>query len=107
MWLKTPIPFVIAGMKAGTSLPEIKTTDGNLTRNVKVIARESVTVPGGTFATIRILTTGMDGKLELRNTVWFSPGTGIVRQEKTRYSQDNLIYREIQELKEFKSAAKR
>jgi len=105
LWLKTPVPFVIAGMKAGTALPEIKSESAKMSRKIQVIARETITVPGGNYATIRILTTGNDGDIELRNTVWFSPGYGIVRQEKTRYSREKLLYREIQELREHKSAA--
>jgi hypothetical protein len=42
-------------------------------------------VPSGTFPSIRLLMLGMDGDLELRRTIGFSPGTGIVREEKTRY----------------------
>jgi hypothetical protein len=98
MWLATPIPFVIAGMKSGTVLPEFKTTDGALSRRTEVIAREDVTVPAGTFPCVRMLTTGRDGDIELRRTVWFSPGKGIIREEKTRYRGEKLLYRETQEL---------
>ncbi len=98
MWLERPALFVIAGMKAGETMPELKTADGNITRQTKVIARESITVPAGTFRCIRLLTTGRDGELELHRTIWFAPGTGIVREEKTRYRRDQLVFRETQEL---------
>jgi hypothetical protein len=98
MWLATPVPFVIAGMKPGTFLPEFRTTDGALSRRTEVIAREDVTVPAGTFPCVRLLTTGSDGELELRSTVWFAFGKGIIRKEKTRYRGDKVIYRETQEL---------
>jgi len=104
MWLQTPVPFVIAGMKPGTAMPEIKTSDGSLTRDTKVIAREEITVPAGTFRCIRLLTTGTDGEIELRRTVWFSPGKGIIREEKARYRRDKLIYRETQDLAEIRMA---
>ncbi|MEO8617618.1 MAG: hypothetical protein ABI600_20990 [Luteolibacter sp.] len=100
MWLDRAIPFVIAGMKAGTELPEFEAGGGGLTRKTQVVARESITVPAGTFPCIRILVTGKDGSLELRRTTWFSPGSGIIREEKTRYLKDKLLFRETQTLHE-------
>ncbi len=100
MWLGRAIPFVIAGMKPGTQLPELEATGGGLSRKTHVVARENVTVPAGTFPAIRILMTGKDGEFELRRTTWFSPGVGIVREEKTRYLKDKLIFRETQQLVE-------
>lgn len=99
MWLEHPVPFVIAGMKAGTESPEIQAGAG-LSRRTQVIAREDVTVPAGKFPSIRLLMSGADGDLELRRTIWFSPGTGIVREEKIRYRFGKVIFRETQELKE-------
>jgi hypothetical protein len=104
MWLATPIPFIIAGAKPGTSLPEFKTTDGSLNRKTEIIAREDITVPAGTFHCIRMLTTGGDGDIELRRTIWFAPGKGIIREEKTRYRHNQLIYRETHQLQELKKA---
>lgn len=98
LWLEEPAPFVIAGMKAGDSLPDFVSTDGGVIRRTKVIGREHVTVPAGVFHCIRLLTTGSDGELDLRRTVWFSPGTGIVREEKSRYRRDQLVLSEIHEL---------
>ena len=100
MWLDRAIPFVIAGMKAGTEFPEFETVGGGLTRKTQVVARENLTVPAGTFPCIRILMTGKDGNLELRRTTWFSPGTGVIREEKTRYLKDKLLFRETQTLRE-------
>ncbi len=100
MWLDRAIPFVIAGMKAGTEFPEFETVGGGLSRKTQVVARESLTVPAGTFPCIRILMTGKDGNLELRRTTWFSPGSGIIREEKTRYLKDKLLFRETQTLRE-------
>jgi hypothetical protein len=104
MWLETPVPFIIAGMKPGTSLPEVKTRDGALSRKTQIIAREEITVPAGKFPCIRILTTGNDGEIEMRRTVWFAPGKGIIREEKTRYRREKLLYRESQELAALKKA---
>jgi hypothetical protein len=98
MWLDKPVPFVVAGMKAGTAMPEVKAVDGGLIRQTRVIAREEATVPAGTFPCIRLLTTGSDGELELRRTVWFSPGNGIIREETTRYRRNQLVFHETQEL---------
>lgn len=104
MWLDKPVPFVIAGMKPGTAMPELRTADGSLTRDTRVIAREDVAVPAGTFNCIRLLTTGSDGEIELRRTVWFAPGKGIIKEEKARYRRDKLILRETHELVEIKQA---
>lgn len=98
MWLDHPVPFVVAGMKAGTETPEIQAPGGSLSRKTQVIGREDVTVPAGTFPSIRLLMSGSDGDLELRRTIWFSPGTGIVREEKIRYRQRKVIFKETQEL---------
>lgn len=98
IWFDHAIPFVIAGMKPGTASPEIQSKVGNLSRKIQVIAREDVKVTAGTFPSIRLLMTGMDGDLEIRRTIWFSPKTGIVREEKTRYRLGKLIFRETQEL---------
>jgi hypothetical protein len=98
MWLNHPVPFVIAGMKAGTESPDIAAPGGSMTRKTRVVARETIKVQAGEFPSIRLLMTGMDGELELRRTIWFSPGTGIVREEKTRYRAGKVIFRENQEL---------
>jgi hypothetical protein len=104
MWLAPPVPFVIAGMRPGTAMPGLKTADGSLSRETKIIAREDLTVPAGSFRCIRILTTGNDGEIELRRSVWFSPGSGIIREEKARYRRDKLILRETHELLEIRKA---
>jgi hypothetical protein len=104
LWLEQAAPFVTAGMKAGDSLPDFISADGGIIRRTKVIGREDVTVPAGTFRCIRLLTTGSDGELDLRRTIWFAPGTGIVREEKARYRRDQLVLREVQELVELKRA---
>jgi hypothetical protein len=98
MWLDHAIPFVMAGWKGGTELHEVEAVGGGFSRKTEVVARENVTVPAGTFPSIRILMTGRDGDFELRRTTWFSPGIGIVREEKTRYRNDKLIYHETQQL---------
>jgi hypothetical protein len=100
MWLDRAVPFVIAGMKPGTQLPELEAIGGGLSRKTQIVAGEEVTVPAGTFPSVRILMTGKDGEFELRRTTWFSPGVGIVREEKTRYLKDKLIFRETQQLTE-------
>lgn len=105
LWLDTPVLFVSSDMKPGTSLPPFATADGALARSTRVIAREDVTVPAGTFPCVRLLTTGHDGDVELRRTVWFAHGKGIIREEKTRYRQNKLLFREIQQLVETRGAA--
>jgi len=103
MWLDHAVPFVVAGMKPGTETPEVSAPGGALSRKTQVVAREAVTVKAGTFQAIRLLMTGMDGEIELRRTIWFAPGKGIVREEKARYRKGALIYRENQELVEMRT----
>jgi hypothetical protein len=100
MWLDHAVPFVFAGMKPGTESPQVEAVSGAFSRKTQVVARESITVPAGTYPSIRLLMTGMDGDLELRRTIWFAPGVGIVRDEKARYRLGKLIFRETQELTE-------
>ncbi len=98
MWLETPVPFVIAGMKPGDALPEVKAPEGAFTRRTEVLAREDITVPAGTYHCIHLLTTGYDGDLLLVRNVWFAPGHGIIRENKTRLRRGQEIFRETQEL---------
>ena len=98
MWLEPAVPFIVAGMKPGTESEAIHAPGGSLSRKTQVVARESVTVPAGTFPSIRLLMTGTDGAVELRRTIWFAPGIGIVREEKTRYRTGKLLFRETQQL---------
>jgi hypothetical protein len=98
MWLSQPVPFVTAGLMVGDELPAVSAPDGNLFRRTRVVAREEITVPAGRFSTVRLLITGRDGDVELRRTVWFSPGNGIVREEKSRSRDGRLIFHEDQQL---------
>jgi hypothetical protein len=98
LWLDPPVPFVIAGMQGGDSLPGLRTADGSLSRKTEVIAREQITVPAGNFSCIRLLTTGSDGDLELKRTIWFAPGKGIIREEKKRTRGGRTVFHETHEL---------
>jgi len=98
MWLDHPVPFVIAGMKPGTASPDILAPGGSLYRKIRVVARERLEVPAGEFPCIRLLMSGTDGIVELRSTIWFSPGTGIVREEKIRHRDGKVIFQESQDL---------
>ncbi|MFD2257761.1 hypothetical protein ACFSSA_13855 [Luteolibacter algae] len=100
MWLDPAIPFVIAGVRPGQEMTKLSAQDGARKRGIKVVAREKITVPAGEYKSIRLLMTGNDGKFELRRTIWFAPGIGIVKEEKTRYVGEKLIFRETTELRE-------
>lgn len=98
MWLSQPVPFITAGLSAGDALPDVSVPEGGLTRRTQVESREDTSVPAGTFSCVRLLTTGTDGDISLRRTVWFSPGTGIVREKKTRHRSGKLIFSEDHQL---------
>jgi len=106
MWLDQPVPFFQVGMIPGTKFPEVSAPGNAFSRNTEDIAVEDIKAPAGTFNCHRLLTTGNDGEVELRKTVWFSPGNGIIREEKTRYRREKLLFRETQELTELKRASK-
>ncbi len=98
LWLDHPVPLVVAGMKPGTESPDVTAPGGSMSRKTQVVAREIAHLPAGDFPSIRLLMTGTDGEIELRRVIWFTPGVGIVREEKTRYRKSRVIYRETQEL---------
>ncbi len=100
IWLDPAVPFVIAGMRPGQEMAPLNIQDGARTRGMKVVAREKVKVPAGEFATLRMLMTGKDGNFEIRRTTWFAPGIGIVKEEKSRYAGEKLLFRETTELTE-------
>lgn len=98
IWLETAIPFVTAGMRPGMEIQPFSINDGNVQRATQVVAREKVNTPAGNYPCIRLLMTGNDGKFQVRRTTWFSPGIGIVKEEKMRYAGEKLVFRETTEL---------
>jgi len=98
LWLEPAVPFIIAGLRPGDKLPDVEAVGGSRTRATEVVAREEITVPAGTFQTIRLLMTGEDGRVELRRTLWFAPGHGLVREEKSRSLAGSLLLEETSEL---------
>jgi len=104
IWLEPAVPFIIAGMQAGENLPEVEAVGGSRTRTTKVMAREEITVAAGTFQTIRLLMTGVDGSVKLKRYIWFAPGHGLIREEKSRYLNGTLLLEERVELTELKRA---
>lgn len=99
-WMEPAVPFVFAGLRPGQELTRLGAMGGASKRVLKVVAREKITVPAGNFNAIRLLMTGNDGQFELHKTIWFVPKMGIVKEEKTRYSDGLLIFRETAELTE-------
>jgi len=99
VWLDPPVPFVVAGLRAGQALASLAVQDGARQRGLQVVAREKVTVAAGEYDNaIRLLMTGNDGEFEVRRTTWFVPRVGIVKEEKTRYLAEKLLFRETSEL---------
>jgi hypothetical protein len=98
IWLDTPAPFVLAGLRAGQVVADSSERNQAHQRSIRVVAREKVTVPAGDYDSIRLLMTGNDGQFEVRRTTWFVPRVGIVKEEKTRYVADKLLFRETTEL---------
>jgi hypothetical protein len=108
LWLDPGVLLVRAGLLGGETLPPIEIKDpasGAVVRRlIQIIGRESIETAGKKFNTIRILMTGTDGGMELRRTIWFAPHYGIVKEEKSRFINDQLVLKETSELKEFRVA---
>jgi hypothetical protein len=86
LWMEPAVTLVQAGVSAGESLPPIQIKDprtgAEYLRQIQIVGREKITVAGRDFANIRILMSGKDGKenpIEMRRTIWFAPGYGIVK----------------------------
>lgn len=104
LWLEPAVPFIIAGLRPGDKLPDVEAVGGSRTRTTVVVAREEITVPPGTFRTIRLLMTGEDGRVKLRRTLWFAPGHGLIREESSRSLDGTLLREETSELTALKRA---
>ena len=88
-------------MKGGEDLPEIKFSRAgqpDVTRKIRVVGPETVDVKAGRFETVKLRFTGEDGPLGLRRMVWFAEGTGIVKEEKERFTDAGVMAREVHEL---------
>lgn len=99
-----PILFIKAGLQAGDTLEIPAMTVGGSSiprqRSAAVIGREECEVPAGKFQTVRLVMGGMDGGIETRRTLWFSPGKGIVKEERVRYAEGKVVVKEVHELVE-------
>lgn len=100
MILEAPVLFAELGMKAGSPVSRVEAGKENVRRAFEVVAREGLDVPAGHFECLRMLMTGSDAGSEVRRTIWFAEGQGIVREEKTRYLAGKVVFRETQELLE-------
>lgn len=106
MLLDKGVPLVRAGLRGGEDLPVMSLGAAGadagapkVTRKLRVIGRERVEVPAGSYDVIKILMTGQEGSaeqgvVELRRTIWFAPGEGIVREDKERIVQGKLLVTE-------------
>ncbi len=99
-----PILFIRAGLRAGDNIeiPALTFEGSGMVapRSCRVIGREEIEVPAGRFQAIRLLMGSIDGKIETRRLLWFSPGVGIVREERVRYADGRIIVRETHVLSE-------
>jgi hypothetical protein len=93
-----PILFIRAGLRAGDTIemPALTFEGSGMVapRSCRVIGREEIDVPAGKFQAVRLLMGSIDGMIETRRLLWFSPGVGIVREERVRYAGGRIIVRE-------------
>lgn len=101
-WLDPPCLLVRSGVKGGEIFPKYITKDPKsgavIQRVVQVIGREKIELIGKEFDCTRMTVSGADGGMEMRRSIWFAPGTGIVKDERTNYFEQKLLYREVQTL---------
>ena len=106
------IPLEYAVGKRWTSRFELlEGGKGSVEAQFRIVAREPVTVPAGTFDCFRIEWRGLNTHVfrepvETRGTVWRAPQAvrRWVKFEDERYSRGNLIYTERQELLSFRQS---
>lgn len=99
LWFDHPIAFFKAGLSAGDTMPlAMMNKNKKLWRMIRVIGREKVEVPAGTFNTVRLQMVGYDEDIALRRTYWFCPKVGIIREEKVREIKGQPVFSETDEL---------
>ncbi len=103
IWFSEPIAFFKAGLIAGDSLPlTVLNKEKNLWRVIRVIGREKVRAGEKEYEAVRLQMLGKDDAIVLRRTYWFTPGEGIVLEEKVREVDGKPVFSETDELIETK-----
>lgn len=97
--LTKPLLMITASNRPGDQW-EVKSGDGKETplfnRKFRVFGVETVKVPAGEYEAMRIEVSGDSGAVEIKRTYWFAKGVGVVKEEKTYYSQTKrLIHQEM------------
>ena len=94
--LSKAIPLFQSDWKGGEAFPFIMeyVVDENkirLVRKFKVIGWETLETAAGKFKALHVQVTGLNGKMEIKRSYWFAPGTGFIKEVKKYYVGESTI----------------
>jgi hypothetical protein len=99
-----PAKLKVGGHAEATTKMPRRNQANDLTMKLDLVAVESVTVPKGTFADcLKLVYTTAFGQGEMKRTVWYAKGLGIVKSEQAGGGQNNQAPR-IAELLDYQLA---
>jgi hypothetical protein len=102
--MEPPEKLLSPTLKAGESW-DWKSVDGSVAMQIKVVGPADLTVPAGTFHTSQV---SYDAKYEIeggvitvRQTSWFAPGVGYVKQETETRLGDRMLNHVVMTLEKY------
>lgn len=69
-----------------------------IVRKCKVIGWENLETKAGKFRALHVQASGLNGKMEIKRSYWFAPGTGFVKEVKKYYVGERTILTQIRVL---------
>jgi len=85
-----PTKLKVGGHAEATTKANMRGQAADITMKLDLVAVESVTVPKGTFADcLKLVYTTSFGQGEMKRTVWYAKGIGIVKSEQPGGGQNN------------------
>ena len=76
-------------------------------RDFRFFGKDKVQVPAGEYEALLVRIAGQNGETEIRRSLWFQPGLGLVKEETGYYTAEKLLVRQTIELKEFQPGGKK
>jgi hypothetical protein len=98
MSVSMPLDLVRREMEGGESWDYALGSGSGNVRSFRVMGREEVVVPAGTFEAAKIMVAGHSRKMDVKEVYWFHSEAGFVKIEKTFYTDDLVLKKEVMEL---------
>ena len=102
-----PQKLLSATLKAGEAW-DWKASDGSVVMHIKVVGPVDVTVPAGTFHTTQltyVITVETEGGVAtVRQTRWFAPGVGYVKQDTESRMGERMLSHSILQMEKYEPA---